>query len=150
MRRVSWIVWLIAWSSGCSSADLPPGWEDAELVEGLKQAPCNRGSLGNNLKETLGWEAKGAGVSVTYDQAHFRCEQDVEAYRRNRSDAIDLLVQPIDMDPSSVAGCDCLYEISMQISAARGAHKLTLYRRWDNDNQPNPAVKVDEADVSIP
>jgi hypothetical protein len=149
MRRLCLITCVVVGSSACSSGpDLPDGWEDAERVERFEQRPCSRQF--ETPDETLAWQAHDAGLSVTYDHAQFRCEQNVEAYRRDRNDMIDLLVQPVDMDPSKVAGCDCLYEISMDIPAMRGAYKLTLYRRWDNESSPNPLVKIGADDVSVP
>jgi hypothetical protein len=142
---------VVVGSSACSNpnTNLPAGWEDAQRVEQLEQRPCSGGAL-DMTNEALAWQALGDGLSVSYDEAHFRCEQDVEAYRRDRSDAIDLLVQPIDMNPSKVAGCDCRYEITMQIPSSRGAYKLTLYRRWDNFSGLNTPVEVGADDVSVP
>lgn len=131
------------------SADLPEGWEAAERVEGLKQAPCAGSALGRDTPEALQANAAASGIAVSYDHAHFRCEQDVEAFVRRASGALDLLVQPIDMDPSAVAGCDCLYDVSMQVPVARGDYRLKLYRRWDNINHPNEPVKIGETDVSV-
>jgi hypothetical protein len=86
---------------------------------------------------------------VKYDHAHFRCAQDVEGFVKRGGDAIDLLVQPIDMAPDAVAGCDCLYDISMSVPAPKGDYSLTLYRRWDSINKPNDPVAVGATEVTI-
>ena len=133
---------------GADGRDLPAGWEAAERVEELRQAPCG-GSPLFEFTEELEASAAESGIAVNYDHAHFRCAQDVEAYVRRASGALDLLVQPIDMNPSSVAACDCLYDITMHVPAARGDYRLKLYRRWDNMNSPTHPVKVGEATVSV-
>ena len=45
----------------------------------------------------------------------FRCAQSVEGFWLAEHDTLHVLVQPIDMDPSEVAGCDCLYDLSMTV-----------------------------------
>jgi hypothetical protein len=140
---------LTACGSDSHDSDLPAGWETAERVEELSQAPCGGSALRDDIPEELGWSAADTGLTVTYDHAHFRCVQDVEAFIRRGKDALDLLVQPIDMNPTAVAGCDCLYDIALQVSAPRGDYALTLYRRWDNINRPNTPVKIGEAEISV-
>lgn len=45
----------------------------------------------------------------------FRYAQPVTGYVRVSGNAVDVLVQPADMNPSSVSKCDCLYDISLHI-----------------------------------
>jgi hypothetical protein len=85
-----------------------------------------------------------------YLDAHFRCEQSVEGFLRESGSAVDLLVQPIDMNPTSVAMCDCLYEIVMIVKPlAAGQHDVTLYRRWDAINEPNDPVLIGTAQAQV-
>jgi hypothetical protein len=46
------------------------------------------------------------------------------------------------MNPSAVAGCDCNFTITMQLTHDPAAPELKLYRRWDNLNTPNPLVEI--------
>jgi hypothetical protein len=140
---------LTACASDATGANLPGGWETAERVEELRQAPCGGSALADNTPETFEATAAESGIAVAYDHAHFRCVQDVEAFVRRANGELDLLVQPIDMSPQAVAGCDCLYDIAMQVPAPRGDYKLKLFRRWDSLNQPNDPIAIGEADVSI-
>jgi hypothetical protein len=111
-------------------------------VEKLMQMTCSGSQF--DTPESLSHSGPGAELTVIYEHAHFRCEQPVEAYLREEAQSLELLVQPIDMNPDAVAGCDCRYQISMQISLDSDAHQLTLFRRWDNLNAPNPPVRVGE------
>ena len=138
-------------AGGCASADLPAGWEDAERIEGLSQAPCGSSALlPDRPDEALRWQSAETRLDIAYDHAHFRCEQEVQGFLRKAGERLDVLVQPVDMDPGAVAGCDCLYDISMQIPLARGAYSLSLFRRWDNLNNPNPPVEIGRADIELP
>ena len=126
--------------------DLPPGWEDAERVASLSQTPCEGDPYGEH-DERVEVDFSGAPVQVDYKEAHFRCAQDVEAFARIEGAALDLLVQPIDMDPKVVAGCDCLYDIAMSVAEYPGVpDRVSLYRRWDDWNEPNPAVLIGRVD----
>jgi hypothetical protein len=134
---------------GCS-ADLPEGWETAEAIEGLKQAECKGSAYDETVKEQLVATAEAGAVKVEYSAAHFRCEQKVEGFVRRGSGKVDVLVQPVDMNPSAVAGCDCLYDIDMAIQGlSKGKVDLGLYRRWDNLNDPNDPEKVGSAEVEV-
>lgn len=135
---------------GCSSPDLPAGWEDAVRIEGLTQKECKGSSLDANAGETLVVGAKAGAVSIAYDAAHFRCAQDVEGFERTEASKLMVLVQPIDMNPSEVAGCDCLYDIGMTIDGLeRGKTSVELYRRWDNLNTPNDPKLVGSTQVDV-
>lgn len=89
-------------------------------------------------------------ASLDYREAHFRCEQDVEGYYQIEGDTLSVLVQPVDMNPSQTAKCDCLYDIDMEIGdLAAGSLTVELFRRWDNINDDNDPVAVGEAEVEI-
>jgi hypothetical protein len=136
---------------GCSGPDLPPGWEDAERIEGLTQTECAGSPYGDGPDETLTATGKAGAVSIAYDAAHFRCEQQVEGFARTTAHSVSVLVQPIDMNPSAVAGCDCLYDIRMTVGGLdQGAASVELYRRWDNANTHNDPVKIGAASVDVP
>jgi acyl carrier protein len=125
------------WPVACSGPDLPAGWEHAESVTSFTQAQCN-GSAGlpGSPSETVDVVAGAGELRVAYHAAHFRCEQTVEGFVRRGPNSVDFLVQPKDMHPTKVAGCDCLYEITMSASAPSGHTAITVYRRWDGDTSP--------------
>jgi hypothetical protein len=89
-------------------------------------------------------------VAVDYEEAHFRCEQDVEGYFRATGNKLDILVQPIDMHPAAVAGCDCGYNITFTVRPlSAGTLQTTLYRRWDAINTPNDPVQIASEAVTV-
>ncbi len=141
---------------GCG-VDLPEGWEDAEPVDKLIQTDCNGGDTGGGssaydtgIEPTIDPQGGEDELFVVYTNAHFRCSQDVAGFVR-RSDGVDLLVQPEDMNPSSVAACDCLYDVYLQVLDIEPCRDCTvsLYRRWDNLNDENDPELVGQAQVTI-
>jgi hypothetical protein len=134
---------LLTAALGCASSDpdLPAGWEGAQRIEHFEQHPCGDSAL-NAPAEMIDVEAAQDGIRVDYEHAHFRCEQDVEGYLRETGTKLDVLVQPIDMNPKAVAACDCTYAVAMTLPAKSGQHEVTVYRRWDNINDDNDPVKI--------
>jgi hypothetical protein len=129
-------------SDPASTPDLPADWQGANRVTDLIQLDCQGSPLdGSNERATF---LPGDGrLGVQYDEAHFRCEQDVEGFYKDAGEALDVLVQPVDMHPSSVAACDCLYDIAIAIERlAAGSRRVTLFRRWDDINEPNDPVEI--------
>lgn len=131
--------------AGCGN-DLPPGWEGAERIEDLYQRECS-GDPYTGGDERVEAEATPDAIGVDYLDAHFRCEQKVEGFFKTSGDRVDVLVQPIDMNPSAVAACDCLYDIRMTLPVTAPA-TVTLYRRWDALNEPNDPVEIGSVDVA--
>lgn len=129
--------------------DLPHGWENARPIHELTQAACS-GSPYLGPPESLTWSAQAGQLELAYHHAHFRCQQDVEAFVRQRAMALDVLVQPIDMHPTTIAKCDCAYEVMIRLSPEPGTYRLTLYRRWDALSEANPTVEVASETVEIP
>lgn len=120
--------------------DLPIGWEGADRVSRLTQTEC-AGSP---------YEAHDERVEATFDdplqvvyrEAHFRCAQDVEAFAVDDGELLSLLVQPTRMNPKAVAGCDCLYDVTMELDLS--PDRVVLWRRWDAINDPNDPVRIGE------
>jgi hypothetical protein len=141
---------LLACSSG-SKPDLPAGWEGAQAVTEFTQAACSGSAdAPGGPSESIDASASAGSVRVAYHAAHFRCEQSVQGFVRTGPKSLDFLVQPVDMNPASVAGCDCLYEISLAAKASSGATTITLYRRWDNHSGSSNPVEVGTAMVTVP
>lgn len=139
---------LAACSSGDSN-DLPDGWGGAAPVKSLVQEECSNGDM-DFSNESASYTGGVGSIGVVYQDAHFRCVQKVEGFFKTAGDAVDILVQPIDMDPSSVAACDCGYKITFLVEpVTAGSHTATLYRRWDNITQPNQPVPITAAPVMV-
>ena len=137
-----------ACSSDDSSSDLPEGWAGAGRVKTLVQEECP-GSDMDFADEGASFTGGAGNIGVVYKQAHFRCEQKVEGFWKAAGDAVDMLVQPIDMHPSSVAKCDCGYNITFLVEpVSSGPHIASLYRRWDAINNPNDPVLIASALVN--
>lgn len=123
--------------------DLPEGWSDARPVDSLEQTQC-LGSPYEDFDEHVEGDIGASPMQVSLKQGHFRCEQDVEGFYRVVDGGVDVLVQPIDMDPKAVPNCDCLYDIDMTISldVDLAPDPVTVYRRWDNLNDDNDPVEI--------
>ena len=134
----------------CSNDDdLPPGWEDAEPVAELTQSSCSEGAPGKH-DEHATFAPGEKRVDVEYLDAHFRCEQRVEGFYKDSGGRLDVLVQPVEMHPSSVTRCDCLYDIGVAIEDIRaGSRTVTLFRRWDDLNDPNDPVTIDSESIVV-
>lgn len=130
--------------SACG-ADLPAEWSTYEPVTSLTQSECD-GNPYEDFDEHVEGDLGASPLEVGIREGHFRCEQEVEGFYRIVEGDIEVLVQPRDMDPSMVAACDCLYDIDMTVALdvdlAPGA--VRVYRRWDNQNDPNEPVLVGE------
>jgi hypothetical protein len=140
---------------GCSEpdegrdADLPPGWESADRVASFDQSACGESPIGGP-SESLEIATSPGAVEVSYRHAHFRCSQAVEAFARSSAGVMDILVQPVDMNPVGIARCDCLYEITMSIAAPAGQYELTLDRRWDHKSGADEPRRVASRTVVLP
>jgi hypothetical protein len=141
MRRLRLLVLLSSMIAAC--VDLPDGWEDARPVDELRQAAC-AGSPYEGYDERVEGSLDASPLNIAVRESSFRCEQDVEGFYRVRGGTLDLLIQPIDMNPNVVAGCDCLYDIEMSIALEvdLAPSAASVYRRWDNLNEPNDPVLV--------
>ncbi|RLB48535.1 MAG: hypothetical protein DRJ42_23000 [Deltaproteobacteria bacterium] len=130
--------------AGCAGPDLPWGWEDAQPVEST-QTEC----VGNPYEahdEHIEVAGGASWIDVDYLEAHFRCDQEVEAFRRGNGASIEFLVQPVDMNPSVVTACDCLYNVTITVPGlATGDYAVSLFRRWDNLNDPNDPLLIGSA-----
>jgi hypothetical protein len=89
-------------------------------------------------------------LRVEYLDAHFRCDQRVTAFAKVTGSNVDVLVQPVDMSPSAVAKCDCLYNIAFEVPRlAAGTYEVTIHRRWDQRHSPSEPVRIGSARVGV-
>jgi hypothetical protein len=146
VRRV-FFAWVCV-VGACSSDELPQGWGNATPVKNLVQAVC-AGSM-EFSNEHASFTGGSGSIGVDYQEAHFRCEQDVYGVFKVGNAAVEILVQPIDMHPEAVAGCDCGYNITFLVEPVpSGTMQTTLYRRWDALNSPNDPVPIASAPVVV-
>jgi hypothetical protein len=129
------------------SADLPAGWENSSRIERFSQSGCGNSPASVGPAESVDVAVVGGTIDIKYAYAPFRCQQNVEGFVRQIGNALDALVQPIDMNPQQPTTCDCLYELGMTLPARAGSYEageyaLSVSRRWDNvvetddDNAP--------------
>ncbi len=127
---------------GCG-ADLPAGWEDAEPVASLSQGECAGSPYDTGVVVEVEADFGADPLEVDASNVHFRCEQDVEAFWKQDGATVEVLVQPIDMNPSVVARCDCLYDLEIVVGSPEGeVSEVVVWRRWDALNDPNDPVEV--------
>jgi hypothetical protein len=89
-------------------------------------------------------ESAEGGSAFDWSNAHFRCAQDVGGFYRMDGETVEVLIQPVDMNPSEVARCDCLYDVSFEVPER--ATSWALWRRWDNLNEPNDPELVAQSE----
>lgn len=137
-----------AGSDDVISADLPTGWGNARRVGEFSQSNCDRSPREHDERATF-TPSQGS-IQVQYSDAQFRCDQDVEGFVRRDGDALDLLVQPVVMDPDEVARCSCPYNIDMDVlGLPAGSLNVTLLRRGDNLNEDNDPVEIASTTVDV-
>jgi hypothetical protein len=133
---------------------LPAEWRDAAAVEKFTQSGCTHkaGELRDHPRERVTALAAGQGrLRVEYLHAHFRCDQRVRGFAKVTSATVAVLVQPVDMNPSSVAKCNCLYDIKLEVPRlAAGTYDVTVHRQRDNWHSPSDPVRIGSARVSVP
>lgn len=124
--------------------DLPEGWEEAVPVEQLTQSDCD-GNPYEDFDERYAVARTDGSVAVTGQELPFRCAQAVEGYWLEDDDGIRVLLQPVDMDPREVAGCDCLYDVELTLPTD-GEGPVGLFRRGDHASGLDAPVAVPAAE----
>jgi hypothetical protein len=134
---------------GACGADLPAGWEGADPVDALVQRDCD-GNPYEDYTSTVSADFGESPLAVSVGDVPFRCAQAVSGYWRVVEGDVEVLLQPTDMKPSGVAGCDCLYDVDVAIALEDDVEPdmVRVFRRWDVLNDPNPVEAV--GDVTRP
>jgi hypothetical protein len=141
---------LLACSGSGSKPDLPAGWGSAQSVKSFAQAACGGSADAPGAPTgSIAVDAGQGAVNVAYHNAHFRCDQSVEGFMRTGPKSVDFLVQPTDMNPSSTAGCDCLYEITMATNVPSGPTTVSVYQRWDNQSGIKGPIEIGTATATV-
>lgn len=135
------LVWpLLLVACGEPEPEMPEGWEDATLLVDFTQSDC-AGDPGSAQEEIL-VQVTLPTVRVNWDKTLFRCDQAVEAYLRQGDGNVDLLVQPVDLNPEQVARCDCLYDLEARFNGDETLGSVTLYKRNDEVGGPSTPVQI--------
>lgn len=139
------MIWL-AWTA-CGVEDIPPGWEDAQPVAALSQAECDGSASDTDVAPTVAADLGADPLVVDAGAVPFRCAQEVEAFWKQDGGTVEVLLQPRDMDPASVARCDCAYDFEITVgSPSPAAERLVVWRRADgyggNDTTPERIGEV--------
>lgn len=132
---------------GCgeSGPNLPEGWEEAELIREFTQSECMGEPPADGAIEVQG----GIGtLTVTWENAAFRCEQSIEAYVRRNGVSHDILIQPVEMNPETVARCDCLYNLELGYNVSDEVSSVTLYTRPDEYGGPSSPQNIGTINLS--
>ncbi len=138
---------------GCVFAAALLTCTDGSGVAAFRQSDCI-GSVTEleqrSRRERIEVEGGQGLVRVAYRDAHFRCEQRVAAHASVHGNAIDVVVQPADMNPRTVAKCDCLYDITFEVPRlVPTTYEVTVARRWDERHGAGEAVRIGSASVVV-
>lgn len=110
------LVTMAAMFAACGPG-LPAGWASAERLASTQQA-CQSVGPGEGPAATFEAKAAAGGAAVSFGHVTFRCAQPVEAFVRRANGRVDVLLQPEDLSPSSVARCMCRYDVDLSVSAS--------------------------------
>lgn len=126
---------------GSEHQDLPAGWAGA-LSLPVDQSSCD-GNTGMAEAGKLALMRDMGRLRATYENAQFRCEQRLCAYRLEETGGTRVLVQPCDMNPTAVPRCDCLYSVGFDLPGVETGRTVELHRRWDRfgaTSEPPPLL----------
>lgn len=126
-------------------ADLPDGWENARRIDDFHQEQCEGSAYDTGVVVAVTASAEADATAVAATNVGFRCAQDVEGFWQDGDAGVEVLVQPIDMDPAAVAACDCLYALDMTVPSL--ADVVAFYTRGDHLSGRDEPTLLGTADV---
>lgn len=128
---------------------LPMDWRGATRAEAFEQSGCTRTVELSQPGRMKAYSEDGR-LRIDFLDARFRCDQKLTGYFKVGGGKVDVLVQPVEMQPLTVAKCDCLYDIHLEVPrVAAGTYEIRLFRRWDNRHSPNDPVQVGSDRVTV-
>lgn len=145
----------------CSGAtDLPKGWKSAKPIRDFTQTECSgsdgdSGGTGDDVGEAdtrMELTPGPRSLRIDWLEVGFRCAQEVEGFVKHGESTIDMLIQPVDLTPDAVAGCSCIYDLTMQLhDLTPGDYEVSIYERSDHygGSYGTPALQ-ESGDVTIP
>jgi len=126
--------------------DLPPDWAGAYNLP-VDQSACGGDAIMPGPGKLVLMRDMGR-LRATYEQAPYRCQQRVCAYRLDDgAGGARVLVQPCAMNPSAVEKCSCLYSVGFDVAGVEPGRMIGVYRRWDRDgasSEPQPQLVASE------
>lgn len=137
----------LAVACGEPEPELPEGWEEAEPVVEFSQSPCGGDPVAEPQDQSINVTTGGGTADVVWENARFRCDQAVEGFLRRTAGALDLLVQPTDLNPDEVARCDCYYTLNAGFNTADSDRTFTFYTRADEVGGPSSPSRVGSVTV---
>lgn len=122
--------------------ELPPDFENARLIEDFVQKDCGGTPYDTGVAPPVATlAASGGQTAVAVGPLDFRCAKPVQGFWIEDGDQVSVLVQPIDMNPAAVAGCDCLYDVEFTLPVSTAA--VEVYTRGDNQSgRTEPALQA--------
>lgn len=124
------MTWMLLALSACTR-DLPDGWEDAEVANGVVQSQCTGASPGEERIAAM-WVGDPPEVRLLVSSTPFRCEQRVAALYRPGADGLDVLLQPEFMALATDSGCFCTYDVEVNVVTPEDPYEqVTVFRRGD-------------------
>ena len=150
MRSFSFAVLALV-AAGCGSPEpevnLPEGWEEAARLTDFSQSDCD-GDPGEGFGRTqdLDVTLSTGFAAVSWTNTVFRCDQPLEAYVR-RTNRVEVLVQPVEMNPEEPARCDCYYNLDFALNVTEADTEFAFYVRRDEAGGPSAPALVGELTV---
>lgn len=133
---------------GTMSAYNTDNFTQSECVSGdtkpltIQQVPQDRDAV------TL--SAQGDRIAIDYQYAHFRCAQKVHFVAAKEGQTITITAQPVDLNPSAVAGCDCEYHLKGAVGPfPAGTYTVKVIRRWDNKSGENATKEIHSSSLTL-
>ena len=148
--KIAWLT-LLGLLGGCDPADLPEGWEDAEAVDDFSWDESDTGGgCGDTACEaTMSAHAAPPGLRVTGEDLPFIGAEPVEGFYRRNGGQVDVLVQPVDMDPDEDS-CTNLIRIEAGVPEDPPATVTLYWRRHHEQGESAAPVLVGSVEVPEP
>lgn len=140
---------LLACDNDPDPGDLPAEWAGATSVP-VTQSACGGDPVTSPPHPRLELSAGASALTGVYKEAQFRCgDQKLCGYALDSAQTAKVLIQPCEMRPTTVARCDCLYEVTFSLTPHSGRNKVELWSRRDLYGATGPvnATQVDQQPV---
>ncbi len=146
-RQLLLLASLVAFA-GCGP-DLPAEFKGAVGVNSFVQSECG-GTPEEGDQARVTFTRRDSAIQANLSEARFRCEQEVEGFVKVEEGTIQFLVQPVDMNPDAVAGCDCLYNVTMDVQELEpDAYDVSLSVRGDKQSGQEEPVELGSEKILI-
>ncbi len=132
---------------GIGQGGAPNTEESTELA--VKQSACQMDKVGSSPVVTV-QSPSSQTISIDVKNLSFRCDQAVLATLTNSAEASVVTFHPKEMNPKTVAKCDCPYDLSTTFPASAGSKVLVkIFRQADNNPSPSSPVSIAVKEVIV-